>query len=164
VPAANIVADLNTDMFLPIVPLKVLTVYGLAESDLGERVTTIAQRLGLRVQPDPEPLRNAFIRSDQYSFIKEGVPSLALKVGADPDSPEQQIFKTWLTERYHAPSDDAQQPVDLKAAAGFEEVMRALAVEIANDPKRPEWKKNSFFQRFARTSGVAKGAASTAAR
>ena len=61
-------------MFLPIVPLKVLTVYGLAESDLGERATVVATKLGYRVQPDPEPLRNLFIRSDQYSFIKQGIP------------------------------------------------------------------------------------------
>ena len=55
-------------------PLKVLTVYGLAESDRGERVTRVAAKLGYSVQPDSEPLRNLFIRSDQYSFIKEGIP------------------------------------------------------------------------------------------
>ena len=150
VPADKIVADLNTDMFLPIVPLKVLTVYGLSESDLGERATAVATKLGYRVQPDPEPLRNLFIRSDQYSFIKQGIPSLAMKVGFDPGTPEEKVFKDWLTERYHAPSDDARQPVDLAAAAGFEEVMRGLTVQIANDPRRPAWKQDSFFRRFAR--------------
>jgi Zn-dependent M28 family amino/carboxypeptidase len=152
VAADKIVADLNTDMFLPIVPLKVLTVYGLAESDLGERVTGIATKLGYSVQPDPEPLRNLFIRSDQYSFIKEGIPSLAMKVGFDSGSPEEEIFKDWLTQRYHAPSDDANQPVDLAAAAGFEEVMRGLIVQIANDPHRPEWNKDSFFRRFVQAA------------
>jgi Zn-dependent M28 family amino/carboxypeptidase len=151
VPTADIVADLNTDMFLPIVPLKILTVYGLAESDLGERVTAVALRLGYRVQPDPEPLRNAFIRSDQYSFIKEGIPSLAMKVGFEPDTPEAAIFKQWLTDRYHAPSDDANQPVDLAAAAGFEEVMRGLTIQVADDLRAPAWKDESFFRRFAKT-------------
>jgi Zn-dependent M28 family amino/carboxypeptidase len=152
VPAGRIVADLNTDMFLPIVPLKVLTVYGLAESDLGERATVVATKLGYRVQPDPEPLRNLFIRSDQYSFIKQGIPSLAMKVGFDAGTPEEKIFKDWLTERYHAPSDDANQPVDLAAAAGFEEVMRGLTLQIADDPHRPAWNKDSFFRRFAHTA------------
>jgi Zn-dependent M28 family amino/carboxypeptidase len=149
VPAGKIVADLNTDMFLPIVPLKVLTIYGLSESDLGDRATAVATKLGYRVQPDPEPLRNLFIRSDQYSFIKQGVPSLAMKVGFDAGSPEAKVFKDWLTVRYHAPSDDASQPVDLSAAAGFEEVMRGLTVQIADDPQRPAWKQDSFFRRFA---------------
>lgn len=152
VPGGKMVADLNTDMFLPIVPLKVLTVYGLAESDLGDRATAVAAHLGYRVQADPEPLRNLFIRSDQYNFIKQGVPSLAMKVGFDSGSAEEKQFKQWLTDRYHAPSDDADQPVNLAAAAGFEEVMRGLTVEIANDPRRPAWKNDSFFQRFAKAS------------
>jgi Zn-dependent M28 family amino/carboxypeptidase len=156
VAADKVIADLNTDMFLPIVPLKVLTVYGLAESDLGPRAAAVAATLGYGVQPDPEPLRNLFIRSDQYSFIKQGIPSLAMKVGFDPGSPEEKIFKDWLTQRYHAPSDDANQPVDLAAAAGFEEVMRDLTVQIANDPQRPEWNKDSFFRRFVQpTAGNA---------
>ena len=67
------------------------------------------------MQDDPEPQRNVFIRSDQYSFIRDGVPSL-MKVGSKPGSKEEQIHKTWLTNRYHAPSDDLNQPVDLKAA------------------------------------------------
>ncbi|MEA3107478.1 MAG: hypothetical protein QOI88_2083 [Gammaproteobacteria bacterium] len=152
VPGGKMVADLNTDMFLPIVPLKVLTVYGLAESDLGDRATAVAAHLGYRVQADPEPLRNLFIRSDQYNFIKQGVPSLAMKVGFDSGSAEEKQFKQWLTDRYHAPSDDADQPVNLAAAAGFEEVMRGLTVEIANDPRRPAWKSDSFFRRFAKAS------------
>jgi Zn-dependent M28 family amino/carboxypeptidase len=127
----------------------VLTIYGLAESDLGDRAATAAKSLGIAVQADPEPLRNLFIRSDQYNFIRHGVPSLAMKVGFEPGSPEQQIFKDWLTKNYHAPSDDTNQHVDLSAAAAFEEVMRALTVEVATNPQRPEWKPDSFFRRYA---------------
>ena len=97
------VADVNVDMFLPIVPLKMLTVEGLAESDLGDRAREVAQSLGVKVQPDPEPVRNIFIRSDQYNFISHGVPSVMMEVGAEPGSPERKIFKDWLTHRYHAP-------------------------------------------------------------
>jgi Zn-dependent M28 family amino/carboxypeptidase len=149
VPAHSMAADINIDMFLPIFPLKVLTVYGLQESDLGALVTRTAEGRGVAVQPDPEPLRNAFIRSDQYSFIKTGVPSLATKVGFAPGSPEQQMAKDWLTNRYHAPSDDTNQPVDLTAAAGYEEIMRGLMVAVANSPERPQWKPDSFFRRYA---------------
>jgi len=153
VPANSMVANINIDMFLPIVPLKVLTVYGLQESDLGELVTEVAKSRGIRVQPDPEPLRNSFIRSDQYNFIRHGIPALAMKVGYDPGAPEQKIFKDWLTQRYHAPSDDLNQPVDLEAAAGYEEIIRGLMISVANDPARPQWKQNSFFRRYA--SGTA---------
>lgn len=145
----SIVADINIDMFLPIVPLKVLTVYGLAESDLGEQAQETAQSLGIRSQADPEPQRNSFIRSDQYNFIRRGVPALAMKVGFQPGTPEQQIFKDWLTKRYHAPSDDLDQPVDLSAAAKYEEVIRGLLLRVADSDKRPQWNANSFFRRYA---------------
>jgi len=149
VKPGSMVANINTDMFLPIVPLKVLTVYGVAESDLGDAVHEVAQGLGVHTQADPEPQRNSFIRSDQYNFIRQGIPALAMKVGFEKDSPEQQIFKNWLTQRYHAPSDDLEQPVDLGAAAGFEEVVRSLMLHVANDEKRPQWKTDSFFRRYA---------------
>jgi Zn-dependent M28 family amino/carboxypeptidase len=153
VPPNSLVANINIDMFLPIVPLKVLTVYGLQESDLGNLVTEVAKAHGIRVQPDPEPVRNSFIRSDQYNFIRHGIPALAMKVGYDPGSPEQKLFKDWLTQRYHAPSDDLDQPIDLKAAAGYEEIIRGLMVAVANDPHRPQWKQDSFFRRYATTAG-----------
>jgi Zn-dependent M28 family amino/carboxypeptidase len=152
VPAKAMVADLNTDMFLPIIPLKVLTVYGLAESDLGDRVMEVGKSLGVDVQPDPTPLFNVFIRSDQYNFVRHGVPSLMIDVGAVPGTPEAQTIRAWRTERYHAPSDDANQPVDLATAAGYEEVIRALTIAVANDAKRPQWKRDSFFRRYAQDS------------
>src|SRR5262249_22096812 len=89
VPANSIVADINIDMFLPIVPLKFLEVKGLEESDLGDRAAAVAASLGVKAIPDQEPLRNRFIRSDQYSFIVKGVPSVKMDVGALPDTPEQ---------------------------------------------------------------------------
>jgi Zn-dependent M28 family amino/carboxypeptidase len=150
VPAKSIVADVNTDMFLPIVPLKLLTVQGINESDLGDYARAVAESLGVKVQPDPEPLRNLFVRSDQYNFIRHGVPSVALSIAPDPDSPEQKkLFKDWLTQRYHAPSDDVNQPIDLAAAAKYEEIVRALLIRIANDDHRPQWKPDSFFRRYA---------------
>ena len=149
VPEKSIVADVNIDMFLPIVPLKVLKVQGLAESDLGERAKEAAAAYGVRVQADPQPLRNAFIRSDQYSFIRHGVPAVKLDLGFDPGSPDEAVFKQWLTVRYHAPSDDLSQPVDKAAAATYEDILRRLLTTIADTEARPQWKHDSFFRRFA---------------
>ena len=149
----SMVADLNIDEFLPIVPLKVLTVLGLAESDVGDTVRAVAEARGIKVQPDPEPLRNLFIRSDQYNFVRHGIPAVATGLGFVPGSPEQKIFDDWEKQRYHAPSDDLDQPVDLAAAAGYEEIMRAATVGIANQEHRPQWKADSFFRRFADASG-----------
>ena len=149
----SMVADINVDMFLPIVPLKILTVFGLTESDLGDAAREVAQSYGVTVQPDPEPQRNLFIRSDQYNFIRRGIPALAMGVGTTPGSPEQKIVKDWLTQRYHAPSDDLNQPVDLQAAALYEEIIRGLMISVAQNPQRPQWKPDSFFHRYAQAAG-----------
>jgi len=145
------VADINIDMFLPIVPLKVLRVQGINDSTLGDDVTAIAKSFGVKAVPDPEPLRNLFVRSDQYNFIRHGIPSVIMDVFYEADSPEAQTFKNWLTERYHAPSDDTDQAVDLHSAALYEQIVRGLLVETANDTRRPQWKADSFFKRY-RTS------------
>ena len=148
----QMVADLNVDMFLPLFPLHILTVFGLDESDLGKQVRAVADPVGIRIQPDQEPQRNLFIRSDQYNFIRRGVPSLAFKVGYEKGSPEEATAKQWLKERYHAPSDDLQQPVDLKAAADFNTVLLRLAEAVANQDARPTWNNDSFFRRFVKQS------------
>ncbi len=145
----SMVADLNMDMFLPLFPLRSVTVYGLNESDLGEEIRAVALAHGVRVQDDQEPERNIFIRSDQYSFIRRGVPALALKVGYEKGSPEEKIAKNWLKDRYHAPADDLKQPVDLECAARFDDLVRALAEVVADRTARPKWNATSFFKRFA---------------
>jgi Zn-dependent M28 family amino/carboxypeptidase len=151
VPRASIVANVNTDMFLPLFPLKTLMVLGLDESDLGQDIRATAQELGLTVQADPEPQRNRFVRSDQYSFVKVGIPALAMKVGYEPNTPEAATAATWTAERYHAPSDDLKQPIDLSAAGKYVDVVRTVAVRIANRADRPKWNEASFFKRFAGT-------------
>jgi Zn-dependent M28 family amino/carboxypeptidase len=148
----RIVADLNMDMYLPLFPLKWLEVQGLNESTLGRDITEAARLAGVQVQADKEPNHNRFIRSDQYSFIKKGVPSLAFKFGYIPGGPEEKIFKNWYATRYHGVTDDVNQPVDEAAAARFNEILRNLAVWVADADKAPTWLPNSFFRRFATTN------------
>jgi hypothetical protein len=148
VPFRQIVADLNLDMFLPLYALKVIEVQGLAESSLGESARAAANTLGVNVQTDREPEQNRFIRSDQYSFIRKGIPALAFKFGYEFGSPEETIRRTWVRDVYHKPSDDTSQPVNLEAAALFNRVIMTLLQRVANDVTRPTWNADSFFKRF----------------
>ena len=144
-----IVADLNMDMFLPLHPLKLLSILGLNESTLGDDIRAAAEPFGVKVIGDTEPRRNAFIRSDQYSFIRRGIPSLAFKFGYENGSPEEALHKGWLKNRYHAPSDDLMQPVDKDGAGKFLQILAAMAERVATNAERPAWKADSFFKRFA---------------
>ena len=148
VPADKIVADINLDMFLPLYPLKVIEVQGFAESSLGESVRVVARELGVEVQTDREPDQNRFIRSDQYSFIRRGIPALAFKFGYEYGGADEKTRLAWVRDRYHQPSDDLNQPVDLEAAAKFNRVIMALLRRVADDPARPTWNADSFFKRF----------------
>jgi Zn-dependent M28 family amino/carboxypeptidase len=149
VDAQSIVADINTDMFLPIVPLKTMLVLGIDESTLGARAAAIAESAGVHAILDPMPLRNIFIRSDQYSFVLHGVPSVMMSVWAEPGTPEEKVLETWLRTRYHAPSDDVNQPINLQAAALFEEIVLHLLTDTANAVVEPRWNRDSFFRRYA---------------
>ena len=149
VPAGSLVANLNTDMFLPLFPMKSLIVAGLDESDLATDLRKVAKQTGIEVMPDPEPERNAFTRSDQYSFIRRGIPALSFKVGFVKDSPEHEIVKKWRTERYHGVTDDVSQPVDKQAAVDFNRLYVQVVKAVANRATRPSWNRDSFFKRFA---------------
>ena len=145
IPSGALVANLNTDMFLPINPLRRLLVNGLEESDLSDDVRRAAGRLGVEVVTDPEPERNAFVRSDQFSFIRRGIPALSLKVGFTRDSPEHKRVLAWRHERYHGVDDETDQPIDRQAAADFNRLYVEVVTEIANRPTRPAWYPSSAF-------------------
>lgn len=150
VPRERIVADLNYDMALPLFPLRGVTVIGEEESSIGADARAVAQSMGLPLMPDPFPNRNSFIRSDQYSFIEQGMPAAAFKFGFAADTPEAATEAQWRATRYHSPSDDLNQPVFREDEIRLHDFMAALTARIANADARPRWNETSFFRRFAR--------------
>ena len=142
----NIVADLNFDMPLPLWPLTKVLAPGEDESTLGADARAVAAMQGLQMAPDALPDRNVFIRTDQFSFVREGVPALAFKFGFAKDTPEFQIEHDWRANRYHAPSDDLGQPVMKEEAVKLDAYVAALAARIANADARPTWLPTSIFR------------------
>jgi len=149
VPRASLVADINFDMPLPIFPLTSVTPIGYEESSLGRDAAAVSAKLGLPIVADPFPDRNVFIRSDQYSFVRAGVPSLFMKLGFKRDTPEAEVEKAWRASIYHSPRDDVNQPVIRPVAAAFADYVAAVVRRVADDPARPAWNKDSYFARFA---------------
>lgn len=150
VPRRSLVADFNFDMPLPFWPLKTVLVQGEAESTLGDDARAAAEAQGLALTPDPLPERNSFVRTDQFSFVKAGVPALAFKFGFPKGTPAFQIEHDWRANRYHSPSDDLQQPGVLKEeAVKLDDYVAAIAQRVANAAKRPTWLPTSVFRRYA---------------
>ncbi|HZO24058.1 MAG TPA: M20/M25/M40 family metallo-hydrolase [Steroidobacteraceae bacterium] len=147
--AAQIVADINTDMFLPLYPLKHVVAFGADESTLGDDVQAVASRMGVEVLPDPMPDHLIFVRSDQYNFVRKGTPAVMLAMAPSPGTAEQATQQQWFSTRYHAQADDLSQPVDLAAADAYDKMVYTLAMRVADAPKPPSWHSDSFFARFA---------------
>jgi len=149
VPSGSIVADLNFDMPLPLWPLKKVFAPGEGESTLGADARAVAAAQGLEMAPDPLPDRNVFIRTDQFSFVREGIPALAFKFGFAKDTPEFQIEHEWRANRYHAPSDDLDQPVMKEEAIKLDAYVAALTLRVADEDARPAWLPSSAFKPHA---------------
>ncbi len=147
VEKANIVANLNFDMALSLWRLQSLYAPGQEESSLGDDARAVAASQGLVMIPDPLPDRNVFIRSDQYNFVREGIPALMFKFGFAKGTREFDIEREWRSNRYHAPSDDLSQPLLKDEAVKLDDFVAALARRVADADRRPQWLPNSIFRK-----------------
>jgi Zn-dependent M28 family amino/carboxypeptidase len=111
-------------------------------------VREAAARLNLDVSPDPFPELVFFIRSDQYSFVKQGIPSVFPSVGtksSDPNIQPQQIITKWRQTTYHKPQDDMNQPFDFESGAKYARYNLFLGYLVAQKTEKPEWNPGDFF-------------------
>jgi len=145
VPKANIVANLNLDMALPLWPLTSVFSPGQDESSLGDDLRAAAAPLGIAVTADPMPDRNSFTRADQYSFVREGVPALFPKFGFAKGTPQFEMERQWRSTRYHSPSDDLSQPILKDEAMKLNELSAAVLRRVADADARPRWVAGSIF-------------------
>ena len=152
VPMAQIVADINMDEVSFLYDFKDIVPLGGEHSSLGAVADDVARHMGLQVSPDPQPEEVFFVRSDQYSFIRQGVPSLYIEEGlqtVDPKLDGKKMQLDWETQRYHLPSDDMNQPLDLNATVKCTRVDLAVGYEVAQQTARPHWNQGDFFESFA---------------
>lgn len=149
VPKRSIVANINVDEILMLWPMKDIVAFGAEHSSLGTVVEKAAERMHLTVSPDPLPQEVIFIRSDQYSFVKQGIPSIMPSPGfksSDPNFNPMQIFGEWEETRYHHPQDDMEQPgLNFDAAAEFARYAFLCGYMVSQDQQRPTWNKGDFF-------------------
>ncbi len=149
VPLKSIVANVNIDGAPgAYFPMKDLVVLGPEHSTLAHEVSSSAQALGYDLSPDPMPEEVMFIRSDQYSFVLRGVPSVDVTDGVkstDPKINGLEVIKKWLVTRYHTPLDNMDQPIDFDSAAKGSVMNFLVGYEVAQHDGVPEWNKGDFF-------------------
>ncbi len=163
VPADGIVADLTLDMPFMFHPLLDIVPYGAQHSSLVTPVTRAAERLKLGIATDPIPEQALFIRSDHFSFVRQGVPSLFIKSGfttGDPARDGSAINAAYRRDVYHKPNDDMSQPFDFEAGANHARLNFLTGWQVAQETARPAWNQGDFFGGLFGTqaSGAAKPA------
>jgi Zn-dependent M28 family amino/carboxypeptidase len=141
----DVVADVNLDMVLMLRPLTKLVAIGGEHTSLGPVVERAAALAGLEVVPDPMPAEVVFVRSDQFSFVKQGVPAV-FPVSANDGTPEGEAeVARWRLDHYHSPSDDMAQPFDWPSGAKFTAMAFWTAWLAADSPQAPRWNPGDFF-------------------
>ena len=149
VPLKSIVANVNIDGAPgAYFPMKDVVVLGSEHSSMSDEVNFAAKALGYDLSPDPMPEEVLFIRSDQYSFVLQGVPAVDITDGVkstDPKVNGLDVVKKWLVTRYHTPLDNMEQPIDFESAAKGSLMNFLVGYEVAQRPGVPEWNKGDFF-------------------
>jgi hypothetical protein len=148
VPKSAIVANVNTDMPTVIAPLLSIVPLGAEHSSIAGNVKFAADYLKLDVEKDPEPEQNRFVRSDQYSFVMNGIPSLHIKYGNKTNIPGFDLdafIKEWRAKYYHKAADGMDGIFDFAAAKTYVQLNFLISYSIANSPNRPEWNKGDLF-------------------
>lgn len=143
----DIVGNLNLDMILMLRPLTNVIAFGAEHSTLGPVVERAARLAGLGVLPDPVPEEVVFVRSDQFSFVKQGVPGIFPVSGGDGTPEGFSEVMRWNRERYHSPFDDLRQPFDWEGGARFTRMMFLAAWLAADGAQAPRWNEGDFFGR-----------------
>jgi Zn-dependent M28 family amino/carboxypeptidase len=151
VAPGRVVANQNIDGVMGMIAAATdVLAFGYEHSNLSDAVDFAVARTGTPVSPDPTPEENLFIRSDQYSFVRQGIPAIWVQAGRtsiDPAIDAQDQLDRWIVERYHRPTDDEAQPVDVEGVR--RELRSNLLVThyIVNEMGPIRWDEESFLYR-----------------
>ena len=160
-PGGRLVANINMDMPVLLAPSRDAVPIGIEHSTLQATVEQAAGELGLDLSPDPFPEEVVFVRSDQYAFIRAGVPAVYLDGGvlaapgsagkvADRTTAPQLASREFLRTCYHQPCDDADQPIQYADAARLARLNARIGQLVGAAEAPPRWNPGDFFgDRFA---------------
>jgi Zn-dependent M28 family amino/carboxypeptidase len=149
----RVAADLNLDGIGSEVygPVKTIVGYGAEHSSLGPILADLTRSMDIDLIADPMPDEKVFYRSDHYSFVERGVPSLML-LGAPAGEKEAWIkrIEAWEKTDYHRPGDVIQPNWVWEGPKTVAEVMAILGFRIADTETMPSWLATSRFAKLER--------------
>ncbi|GGA80998.1 aminopeptidase [Arenimonas soli] len=146
----TLVANINMDMPVFLADVTDVVPIGIEHSSLEDDVKAAADVLGIGLTADPKPEEVVFVRSDQYAFVRKGIPAVYLDAGIKARSPDVDalaLYEDFLTGHYHQPSDETSLPIHYPSAARLAMLNAAIGRRVGDADQKPRWKEGDFFGR-----------------
>ena len=149
-PLSKTVANINMDGVNQWGRTKDVTMVGDDNSTLIDLLKETAAAQGRVVNPDPEPEKGFYYRSDHFEFAKQGVPALYTDAGQDYVGKDKAYSKQkrdeYTDKDYHKVTDEIKPDWDLSGAVEDVQMLTWIGYRIAQDNKLPEWKPGTEFK------------------
>ena len=149
-PLEKTVANINMDGVNQWGRTSDITVVGMGASDLDDVLRDAAALQNRTLNPDPEPEKGFYYRSDHFNFAKVGVPALYTDSGINYIGKDEKYSKTkrdeYTANDYHKPSDHIKPDWDLSGAVEDAQLLWMVGYRVANADRIPEWKPGNEFK------------------
>lgn len=151
-PLGKTIANINMDAVNVWGKTENIVPIGADLSTIGEVVRRVAQEMNLEVSPDPTPGQGIFFRSDQFSFVKKGVPAVSLKGGlkyvGKPDTWGEQLMLDYRRNSYHGVGDEYDPGWSLEGTAQVAQFALKIGFYLSRSETVPEWHTGVQFKRI----------------
>ena len=156
-PPAQTVAALNMDVLNQWGRTRDMTIVGMGQSELDRFAAEVGERLGRTLNPDPEPEKGFYYRSDHFSFAKVGIPAFYADPGVEyldkPDGYGIEKREEYTAQDYHKVSDEVKPDWDLTGALEDLTFMYHLGGRLAFGDEWPAWSATSEFRAIRAAQG-----------
>ncbi len=147
---ANVVAGFNFDGILPTGKTKDMAVIGYGASELEELLERQLLKEGRYINPDPNPEKGFFYRSDHISFAKRGVPVLFSDDGFDlidgGKIAGMEKLYDYTLNKYHTVNDEYDESWNLEGLEQNINTIFSISLQLANSNSWPNWYENNEFR------------------
>ena len=149
-PLAKMVGGVNMDVLNTDGATKDFVITGYGKSQFDDLVKPIAAAQGRVVEPEPDPERGGYYRSDHFSFAKLGVPMLDGGSGEDlvngGSAAGHAATLDYIEHRYHKPQDEYNPNWDWSGAVQDLTLYYQLGRELADGDQWPNWYQGTEFR------------------
>jgi Zn-dependent M28 family amino/carboxypeptidase len=127
-----------------------IVVVGRGNSTLDDVLAEAAATQNRRLEPDAEPEKGFYFRSDHFEFAKQGVPALYVDGGTavigKPPGYGQQRRAEYTANDYHKVSDEVKPDWDLAGAVEDAQLLFQVGYRVSQRAAFPEWSPGAEFR------------------